>query len=53
MSTSPLKPVTVERNGQFWQLRDPAHVAAFLADGWKIVPETAVAEQPKKAKKRE
>lgn len=45
MSTRLLKPVTLTKDGQYWRLRDPVHVAAFLAKGWKMAAEP-VAEEP-------
>lgn len=53
MSTRALNAVTVCKDGETWQLRDPVHVAAFLANGWKIVEPEAepVKEQPKRKSK--
>lgn len=57
MSTRALDLVTLTKDGETWQLRDPVHVAAFLAKGWKIVkPEEAepVVEKPaRKTKAKE
>lgn len=51
MSTRALKPVTLTKGGEFWQLRDPAHVAAFLAKGWKIAEPVAEPVEEKPARK--
>lgn len=52
MFTRELKPVTLTNGGETWQLRDPVHVAAFLAKGWKIVkPEEAEPVVDKPARK--
>lgn len=51
MSTRALKPVTVRKDGETWQLRDPVHVAAFLAKGFKIVEPEAEPAEEKPARK--
>lgn len=38
--------IVLTKDGQFWRLRDPAHVAAFLAAGWKIAEEKPAAAEP-------
>lgn len=43
--------VTVERDGNEWSLRDPAHVAAFLAAGWKLKEDEQPARKTRKKTK--
>jgi hypothetical protein len=53
MSTRTPNLVTVEKDGQVWQLHDSVHVAAFLAEGWKIAEPAEPVKRTRKAKAKE
>ena len=53
MSTRTPKPVTVEKDGMAWQLHDSVHVAAFLAEGWKLSEPAEPVKRTRKTKTKE